>query len=359
MPADPKRTSVTVKISRAGRRDAAPSGHDPVLVTGGGGFLGRHIVVRLLARDEQVRIIGRRPYPDLARRGVDCRQGDIADPEVAARAVEGVSGIIHTAAIPGVWGDYKVYYRANYLGTKNLIDAALVAGVRKMVYTSTPSVVHGGDSIEGGDESLPYPSAYLTHYASTKASAEKLVLAMNSNRFLTAALRPHLIFGPGDTQLIPKLLDRARKGRLRRVGDGRNLVSVSYVENVADAHILALDRLEPGSPAAGQAYFINEPEPVNCWDFINRIVTGAGLPAITKSVPFKIAYAAGWVFEKAFDILGRNDDPPLTRFLATQLATSHWFKIDKARRDLGWEPATSLDEGIQRLLQSLGNQCPL
>ncbi|MCC8165984.1 MAG: NAD-dependent epimerase/dehydratase family protein, partial [Planctomycetes bacterium] len=141
----------------------------------------------------------------------------------------------------------------------------------------------------------------------------------------TAAIRPHLIFGPGDTQLIPKLLARAKAGTLRIIGDGRNRISVSYVLNVADAHLLAYDRLAPDSPVAGQAYFINEPEPVNCWDFINRIVTGAGLPRITKSVPAGVAYAAGWLCEMAGKLTRRRDDPRLTRFLVTQLSTDHWF----------------------------------
>ncbi len=343
----------TVKlVVRTGRRDAAPSAQR-IMVTGGGGFLGRHIVARLLERGDKVRVLGRRPYPDLSKQGVDCRQGDIADADAVYRAMEGVTAVIHTAALPGVWGEYHTYYRANYLGSKHIVEAAIAVGADRLVYTSTPSVVHGGHSIEGGDESLPYPDSYLTYYAATKAMAEKLILGMNSDAFATTALRPHLIFGPGDTQLIPKLLDRARAGRLRRVGNGMNKVSVSYVENVADAHIAALDRLGPGTPVAGQAYFINEPEPVNCWDFINRLVTGVGLPKISKSVPFRLAYAAGWLMEKVWKTLGRTDDPLMTRFLATQLATSHWFVVDKAKRDLGWEPKVSLDEGIARLLASL------
>lgn len=347
-----RNNAITLVRTPAGRHNAAPPGKY-VLVTGGGGFLGRHIVRLLLARGERVRVLGRRAYPDLAAAGADCRQGDIAQTETVLRAMEGVSAVIHTAAIPGVWGEYETYYRANYLGTKNLAEAAIRSGVKKFVHTSTPSVVHGGHGINGGDETLPYPDAYLTHYAATKALAEELVLGMNSPSFSTVALRPHLMFGPGDTQLIPKLLDRARAGRLRRVGDGTNLVSVCYVENAADAHLAALDRLVPGSPACGHAYFINEPEPVNCWDFINRIVTGAGLPAIVKSVPFRFAYAAGWVCEKLYACLGKKDDPPMTRFLAAQLATSHWFIIDKARRDLLWEPRVSLDDGIERLLEEL------
>ncbi len=325
----------------------------PILVTGGGGFLGGHIVDKLLARGDTVRVLGRRAYPDLAARGVDCRQGDLADADAVGKAVEGAGAVIHTAAIPGVWGDYQKYYLANYVGTQNIIEAARRHGVRKIVYTSTPSVVHGGHSLSGGDESLPYPDHYLTPYAATKALAEKLVLASNGAELATLSLRPHLIFGPRDTQLIPKLLERAKTGKLKRIGAGKNLISVSYVENVADAHLAALDRLEPGTAVAGQAYFINEPEPVNCWDFINRIVTGMGLKAITKEISPRLAYAAGWLCEKVFEVVGEKSDPPLTRFLVTQLSTDHWFKVDKARRELGWEPAVPLEEGLGRMLESM------
>lgn len=324
-----------------------------ILVTGGGGFLGRHIVEKLLARGKSVRVLGRRDYPDLTARGVDCRKCDLADGEAVRRTASGCTGIIHTAAIPGVWGDYEIYRQANLVGTQNVIDAAVAAGVTRLVYTSTPSVVHGGDGIAGGDESLPYPERYLTPYADTKAKAEQLVLAANSPDLSTAAIRPHLIFGPGDTQLIPKLLARARTGQLRRIGDGKNLISVSYVENVADAHLKALDKLHPGSPVAGQAYFINEPEPVNCWDFINRIVTGMGLPKITKSVPYRLAYAAGWAMEAAGKITGRKEDPRVTRFLAAQLATNHWFRVDKAMRELDWSPSVSLDVGVDKMLADM------
>lgn len=324
-----------------------------VLVTGGGGFLGSHIVSALLEHGHEPAVFGRRDYPALAARGIRCVKGDLADPEAVGAAVRDVDAIVHCAALPGIWGDYAAYHRANVLGTQNIVAAARARGVGRLVYTSTPSVVHSGSGIVGGNESLPYPDHYLTPYAETKAKAEKLVLAANSPELAVAAIRPHLIFGPGDTQLIPKLLARAKAGRLRRIGDGTNLISVSYVENVADAHVLALERLGPGGAAAGQAYFVNEPEPVNCWDFINAVVTGMGLPAVTKSVPFGLAYKAGWLCETLYALLGRRDDPPVTRFLATQLATSHWFKTDKAQRELGWRPRVSLAEGVWRMLDSM------
>lgn len=321
-----------------------------ILVTGGGGFLGRWIVRQLLADGYGVRVYGRSEYPDLIARGVDCRQGNLRNLNVLTQAAQGCRAIIHTAAIPGIWGKYDIYYQTNFVGTQNVIAAAHAAKINTLLYTSTPSVVHGGQGIAGGDETLPYPSRFLTPYAETKALAEKLILQSNSESFATAAIRPHLIFGPGDTQLIPKLIERAREGKLRIIGKGKNRISVSYVQNVADAHVQALKRLKPGSPIAGQAYFINEPQPVNCWDFINKIVTGAGLSPITRSVPFSLAYAAGALCEVVGKITRRKEDPKLTRFLVTQLGTDHWFKIDKARRDLDWSPSVSINEGIELML---------
>ncbi len=322
-----------------------------VLVTGGGGFLGRHIVRKLLDAGEEVRVIGRKPYPDLQALGVECVQGDLTDSAACLRAVSACQAIIHTAAQPGIWGDYASFYRNNFLATQTLLDAAVsTGGVKKFLYTSTPSVVYGRQGIDGGDETLPYPDTYLTAYAGTKALAEKLVLAAAGNSFAAAAIRPHLIFGPGDNHLIPKLLARARAGSLRIIGAGRNRISVSYVENVADAHVLAVRLLEPGGKLSGRAYFVNEPEPVNCWDFINRLVTGAGMPPVRKRVPYGVAYAAGWLCEKYAALVGQKEDPRLTRFLVAQLGTSHWFRVDRARRDFGWEPRVDLEEGVRRCL---------
>ncbi|MDR1520616.1 MAG: NAD-dependent epimerase/dehydratase family protein [Planctomycetota bacterium] len=346
-------SSITRRLDPAQRRSPAGAGGRepyPILITGGGGFLGSHIAGRLLERGDSVRVFGRRFYPDLAAAGADCRQGDVADPAAVRKAVDGCRSIIHCAAMPGIDGDYRLHYAANYLGTKNVIDAAVSLGVRRLVHTSSPAVVNAGQDIEGGDEDLPYPAKYLCPYAATKALAEKLALGMNSAGFATIAIRPHLMFGPGDTQLLPKLLALAGRGRLRRVGNGKNLVSVCYVENAAHAHILALDALQSGSPAAGRAYFINEPEPVNCWDFINRLVTAAGFPEVRKSIPFPAAYAIGWLGEKTFALLKRREDPPMTRFLACQLARNHWFRVDRARRDLGWEPAVMLEVALRRTL---------
>ncbi|MDR1612638.1 MAG: NAD-dependent epimerase/dehydratase family protein [Planctomycetota bacterium] len=324
-----------------------------VLVTGGGGFLGSYIVDALLRRGDAVRVAGRRSHPRIDALGVETAVGDLSDPKAASAAAKGCEAVIHAAGAPGISIAEDIYRRANVIATLNMLAAARERGVRRFVYTGTASVVYAGRSIEGGDESLPYPEHYLSVYARTKAEAERAVIAANSGHLATCVIRPHLIFGPRDTQLIPKLLARARTGRMRRIGDGTNRVSVSYVGNVADAHCLALDALSPGGPAAGQVYFVNEPEPVNCWEFINRIVAGAGFPQVAKKLPLWLANLAGWMLENAYPLLGRKSDPPFTRFLVSQLATSHWFRVDKARAELGWEPEVSLDQGVRLLLDSL------
>ena len=329
-------------------RTAGTGKSPPILIIGGGGFLGSRVAKRLLDRGSAVRILGRKQYPELAALGADCRRGDVVDPASVRQAMEGCHAVVHAAAQPGIGSASCRQYAINVRGTRNALDAALALGIRKLVYVGTPSAVYAGGDIEGGDEDLPYPKRHLCAYAATKALAERIVLAHNSPDLATMSLRPHLMFGPGDTQLFPKLFARARNGGLRRVGRGKNLVSVCYVDNAADAHILALDRLAQDSAVAGKAYFINEPEPVNCWDFINRALAAKGLARVEKSLSFPAAYAIGWLCETAYALLGRCGDPPMTRFLACQLAHSHWFRVDRARRDLCWTPAVPLEEAFRR-----------
>lgn len=321
-----------------------------VLVTGGGGFLGRHIVKRLQDRGAEVRVLGRRPYPDLSEQGVNCIQGDLTDEAIVKTACDGVDAVFHVAALAGVWGKRESYYQPNVIGTKNVLAACKACGVPKLVYTSTPSVVYGHDPIENGDEALPYPETYLTHYADTKSIAERSVLAASgTDGFAACSLRPHLIWGPGDTNLIPRIRARAQAGRLMQVGDGSNRISISYVENIADAHIHAYERLEAGSPLCGQAYFVNETEPVNCWGFIGDMLKALDCPPIRKKVSFRLAYAMGAIFETVYKLLGKQEEPLMTRFLALQLATSHWFNTAKAQRDLEWSPVVPVEEGLQRI----------
>jgi nucleoside-diphosphate-sugar epimerase len=321
------------------------------VVTGGGGFLGRYIVEQLHARGDEVRVFCRGRYPQLEELGVETRQGDIRDAAAVADACRNAAVVFHVAAVPGVWGPWKTYYSINTEGTLHVIDACRRHGVPKLVYTSSPSVIFDEQPHEGIDETHPYPdeSAYLCHYPRSKAIAERAVLAANNDELATVSLRPHLIWGPRDNHLIPRLIQRAKSGRLRRVGDGKNLVSLTYVENAAAAHLQAADALKAGSPVAGQAYFINDPEPVNLWQWIDDLLKRAGLPPVTKSVSAKAAWRIGAALESLYRLLHLPGEPPMTRFVALQLSSSHYYNTAKAVRDFGYQSLVAVKEGMQRL----------
>jgi len=331
------------------------------LVTGGGGFLGRYIVEQLLDRGEHVRSFGRGAYPELEALGVEVVRGDLADPAAVAQACEGVDTVYHVAARPGVSVQRQPYEQANTLGTKNVLQGCQQQGISRLVYTSSPSITFAGTNQEGVDESVPLAFDWLnqhnSHYSHTKALAEQQVLEANSPGLRTCALRPHLIWGPRDQHLIPRLIAKAKSGRLRRVGDGTNLVDMIYVENAATAHLQAADALaQEDSPVAGKAYFLSQGEPVNCWQWIDDILALVDLPPVKKSISQPAAWRVGTVLEKAYQLLGLRSEPPMTRFLAAQLATSHWFDISAARRDFGYQPPISTAEGMQRLAKWLAQQ---
>ncbi len=320
------------------------------LVTGGGGFLGRYIVEQLLERGDDVRVFTRGAYPELEPAGVDIQRGDLRDPAAVERACRECEAVFHVAAVPGIWGPWEQYHSINTLGTQNVIAACRSAGVARLVYTSSPSVVYDGRPHENADESLPYPESYLCHYPHSKGLAERDVLAANeSGRLLTVALRPHLIWGPRDNHLIPRLIQRARSGRLRRVGTGENLISMSYVENSAAAHLQAHDALAETGKPAGKAYFINEKEPVTLWRWIDEILALAEVPPVRKSLSAASARRIGAVCELVYRVLRLPGEPPMTRFLASQLAQSHYYDTTAARRDFGYSEIVSVDEGMRRL----------
>jgi nucleoside-diphosphate-sugar epimerase len=323
------------------------------LVTGGGGFLGGAIVRLLKERGDEVRSFARGDYPELRAAGVEVVRGELTDKAAIEAAVDGCEVVFHVASKTGIWGPLREYYRTNVEGTDAVIAACRRGGVRRLVYTSTPSVVFSGRDMEGVDESAPFPDHYLTAYPRTKALAEQNVLRANDAELATVALRPHLIWGPGDPHLVPRILARARAGALRRIGRRPNLVDSIYVDNAAAAHLLAADRLGPGSAVAGNVYFLSQGQPVPLWELINRILDAAGLPPVTRSISPVVAYAAGWMLEAIYSLLGRESEPRMTRFLARELSTAHWFDISAARRDLGYEPTVSIDEGLRRLAESL------
>ena len=318
-----------------------------VLITGAGGFLGRAIAERLVARGDTVRGFSRGDYPELRELGIETCRGDLTDAAAVSRACEGRDVVLHVAARAGIGGRYRDYHNTNVVGTDNVIAACRANGVSRLVYTSSPSVVFDGSDMQGVDESVAYPSDYHAHYPRTKALAERAVLAANGPDLATCSLRPHLIWGPRDNHLVPRIIQRARS--LRRIGKVNPLVDTTYVDNAADAHILAADRMAPGSPIRGRTYFISNGEPRPLWDMINAILAAADLPPITRSVPIWSAKIAGSVLQKLHAVLRLSGEPRMTRFLAEELSTAHWFDISAARRDLGYEPQVSIDEGLKRL----------
>lgn len=323
-----------------------------ILVTGGGGFVGSYVVERLLRRGYAVRSLGRSAQPQLAAKGVEVLCGDMTDPAVVTAACEGVDAVFHVAARAGVWGNWESYYQPNVIGTRNVVDACRAQGVGRLVYTSTPSVVFNRQAISGGDESLPYGRDWLCHYAHTKAIAEAEVLAANGDALKVVALRPHLIFGPGDPHLLPRVVESAAAGRLKIVGDGSSRVDVSYVGNVADAHLDAFDALQSGR-GAGRAYFISQGEPVELWPWVNSILRALGHAPLEQKVPLPLAYAVGAVCEGLWKLLRRHEDPPITRFVAVELAKDHYFDLSAARRDLNYVPQTSMAQALELTIGDL------
>jgi len=322
-----------------------------VLVTGGGGFLGSAICRLLHARGDVVLSVARSRHAALDALGVRQEQVDISVPDPLLHASRGVDAMIHVAAKAGAWGSWDDYYAANVAGTDNVLAACRGNRIPRLVFTSTPSVVHAGGDLEGVDESTPYATRFRAHYPHTKAIAEQRVLAANDAELSTVALRPHLIWGPGDNHLLPRIVARARAGRLRLVGRERKRIDVVYVDNAAQAHVDALDRLAPGAACAGRAYFISQGEPIHADDMINAMLRACGLPPETRRVAYGVAFAAGALLEAVYSVLRIEAEPPMTRFVAEQLATAHWFDISAARRDLGYQPAISTEEGLLRLAQ--------
>ena len=326
-----------------------------ILVTGGGGFLGQALCRALLAQGHAVASFSRSRHAALDALGVRQLQGDLADRDaVLAAFAEGFDAVLHNAAKAGTWGSQRSYFDANVTGTRNVIAACRAHGIGKLVHTSTPSVVHRATHpVEGASaDEVPYGEGVKAHYAATKIIAEREVLAANDAALATVALRPRLIWGPGDTQILPKLVARSRSGRLRLVGNGDNLVDTTYIDNAAQAHVAALEHLHPGAACAGRAYFISNGEPWPLREVLNGLLRAADAPEVRKTIPFRVAYALGAACEGAWSALPLQGEPPMTRFLAEQLSTTHWYSMAPATRDFGYVPKFSVAEGLERLRAS-------
>jgi len=324
---------------------------DKVLVTGGGGFLGGAIARRLMDQGAEIRSFSRGSHPRLERAGIEQVRGDLADLRAVKSACRGCELVFHVAAKAGLWGRDQDFYAANVDGTRNVLEACTDLGIRYLVYTSSPSVIFDGRDQEGIDESIPYPDHYKASYPKTKAEAEKAVLRADCDRLKTVSLRPHLIWGPGDNLLTPGILAKGRSGRLRRIGSGNKLVDFTYIDNAAEAHIRAAEALLSGRAIGGKAYFISQSEPWPLWDFINRLMEIADYPRVKRRIPTGLAYRTGAVCEWMYRILPLKGEPPVTRFMVEELTTAHWYDNSAARRDLGYKPIVSMEEGMIRLQQ--------
>lgn len=328
-----------------------------VLVTGGGGFLGTYIVKALLARDHKVTSMSRQSYIHLDELGVKTLQVDISDlSQLSEVDLNEFDAIIHTAAFAGVWGDKDKFYKINYEGSKNIFDLALKYKIKYFIYTSSPSVVFGEDDIENGDETIEYPNKFFTDYAKTKAMAEQYILNKNNNEIQCISIRPHLIWGPGDPHLIPRIIQKARRGKLKQVGTGENLVDIIYVENAALAHVNALEAMVKNPELKKEAYFVGQETPVNLWEFINQILQINKIEAVGSYIDFKKAFYLGYFLEFVFKIFGiLKPEPPMTRFVALQLAKSHYFSHKKAENDFNYLPQVSIKEGLEKTFLNKSN----
>lgn len=313
-----------------------------ILVTGATSLLGRTVVGRLVDRGDEVSVFQRRPS------GLDVKEhlGDVADIGAVSDAMAGMHAAVHVAGLVSVTGAWERFEATNVQGTRNVIDAARESGVSRFVQISSPSVAHSGTSLVGASAGPADPDGARGHYARSKALAERYALAADSSAMSVVAVRPHLIWGPGDTQLIGRIVERARQGRLAIIGTGAALIDTTYIENATDAVVAALDRVPE---LGGRAFVVTNGQPRPIRELINRIVMSAGLEPPKLKVPYRVAKAGGSVVERIWERRSTESEPPMTSFLAEQLGTAHWFDQRETRKALQWEPQVSLSEGFERL----------
>jgi nucleoside-diphosphate-sugar epimerase len=319
-----------------------------VLVTGASGLLGGEVARLLVRQGHDVVTFQRRPS------GVDGAidfRGSLADDGVLREAVRGAEGIIHLAAKVSFTGRAAEFDEVNVEGTRRLLQLARAAGVREMVFVSSPSVANSGAAIAGLGAEPADPKRAHGDYSRTKAEAELLALAADSPDFRVAAVRPHIVWGPGDTQLVERVLARASSGRLPLLDAGAALIDTTYVDNAAAAIVAALHRIDH---VHGRALVVTNGEPRPVGELLAGICAAGGVPAPRWSVPGGLARAAGAVVEKLWTLAGRQEEPPMTRFLAEQLSTAHWFDQRETQELLDWTPAVSIDEGLAKLAEHYG-----
>ena len=320
-----------------------------ILVTGGTSLIGAGVAAALVARGDEVMVQQRSRSDAMSALGVRQQLGDIRDPAVVRSAAEGCAAVVHLAAKVGVVGEWEEYRSINVDGTNNVLAAARRAGVGRVVHVSSPSVAHGGEPIVGGVADEPVLGRRHAWYPESKAMAEIDALAAAGDDLGVVAIRPHLVWGPGDTQLVGRIVERASTGRLALVGGGRALVDTTYIDNAVDALVAALDAVQPCAACSGRAYVVSNGEPRTIRELVEGICRAAGVPFEPKTVSLRLGRSLGTVVERVWPLLGRADEPPLTRFLAEQLGTAHWFDPRPARDELGWSPSVSIDDGLARL----------
>jgi len=327
-----------------------------ILVTGGGGFIGKALSIALKKEGHEVISLSRSYYPELEDYGIDQIQADILDRNLLFSSLKDIDLVYHVAAKAGFWGPCSEYYRTNVLGTFNIIDACRRGGVKHLVFTSSASVVFDGKDIIGGSEDLPYPGKPLSYYTETKAIAEKAVLQANSEELKTMALRPHLVWGPGDRHIMPRIIEQARSGKLRIIGRGDNIIDLTHIDNCTHAHLCALRSIQANPAAWGSAYFISDGEPVRLWDMVNSMLQANGIDPLKKRFHSGMAMAAARIMEKAKRPDFSSEPPRITSFLVHELTSSHWFDISAARKNLGYSPVISAEEGLKRIAEDTESQ---
>lgn len=321
-----------------------------ICVTGASGFVGQAVARQLMAYGHEVIGIGRKTCPE-GFRG-QYFQGDLIHGKILEEALPGCNAVIHTAAKAGYWGNLKPYLEANLTATRNVVHASQHYQVPFIIHTSSASVVFESQPIIKGDESLPLAKHHLSPYTYTKALAEQLILKSHTPGSLeTLILRPHLIWGNGDQHLFPRLIDKAKSKSLKQIGSGENWVDMTHVENVAHAHVKALEALIQGRPIGGKAYFITQSEPVPLWPWIKGFLKDLNLPPIRRQIPFRIAYGAGALLEKIYRYLPDTLEPRMTRFLAMQLGLTHTFSSQSAQEAFDYHPIISFAEGMEKSIE--------